>query len=139
MSYQIVVESFDARFATVLDREHILDYEPGAIHEVPVLYSQLEGFSREYKGNSVHITYRTMHRLLCGWQDPEGAEKLLRSLVDRLPAVLDIRPWPERRIRIVQVLISAGDAGYSTIGGNEHRSCDFKSVVTEVVGLDTGN
>jgi hypothetical protein len=133
MSYQDIVDGLHIRFATVTALKVILDYEPTAAQDSPLLYSLLDGFTREYDdiGESVEVTYRTLHRLCIRWQDNEECEQTLIALANDIPIAVDGDPRLGLLLKGDGARIIQGDAGWVNIGGTEYRSLDFYSECTE--------
>ena len=133
MSYQDIVDGLHERFRLLDDLAVILDYEPTAAQDSPLLYSLLDGFVRVYDdvGESVEVTYRTLHRLCIRWQDNDEAEQTLIALANAIPIAVDGDPHLGTRLKGDGARIVQGDAGWVNIGGTEYRSLDFYSECTE--------
>jgi hypothetical protein len=133
MSYQDIVDGLHERFQLIDALVVILDYEPTAAQDGPLLYSLLDGFTRVYDdiGESVEVTYRTLHRLCIMWQDNEEAEKTLIALANAIPIAVDGDPRLGLLLKGDGVRIVQGEAGWVNIGGTEYRSLDFYSECTE--------
>ncbi len=130
MSYEQVVDGLHARYATISAVKVVLDYEPTAVQNSPLIYTVLDSFTREHAGTMVYMRYRVLSRLCIRWQSPEHAEQTLISLVNAIPQAIDA----DRRLGGVvrDATVQAGDGGWVTIGGSEYRSLDFYVEVQEV-------
>jgi len=132
MSYQNIVQGLHERFATLSALKVVLDYEPTSIQDSPLLYSILDGFTRQVQGTHVRTTYRTLHRLCIRWQDPAIAEEMVEQLVDAIPEVLEADPRLGARVRPGDAQIVRGEAGWARIGETTVRIIDFYSEVIEL-------
>lgn len=107
----------------------VLDYEPDTVQQTPLVYSVIDGRQEEVEGSVVGVTYRTLHRLVLSYQNPEVAEGLLRSLLDLVPAA--IRAQHDLvGVGPGDAWVSRGEPGWVWIGGTWFRSVDFYSEVT---------
>lgn len=131
MSYATVLAGLDERFRTISGLKAILDYEPTAIHDYPTLYSLLDSFEIERRGQVVVWKYRILHRLVFRWQDNAGCELELVWFVNAIPAAVDADPQLGGRITSGLATIAEGDAGWAVIGGTDCRVLDFYSTVVE--------
>lgn len=132
MSYEDVTEGLNERFATVAAIAVILDHEPTAVHETPLIYSILDSFERSVQGTHVRTTYRTLHRLCLAWQDSATTEAQLRALVDAVPEAVEDSPKLGGRMRPGDAQIEMGEAGWVRIGETTCRYIDFVSTVVEL-------
>jgi hypothetical protein len=129
VSYEAISRGLQTRLATVEQIAAVLDYEPSAIQDAPLIYSLLDGFECRSETNTSRITWRTQHRLLIRWQDAEACEAELRSLVGLIrQAVAADRTLGGTAADAEMVF---GDAGWLNVGGTEYRSMDFSSEVIE--------
>ena len=137
--YEAVSAGLQEALARVAALAVVLDHEPTAVHETPLLYSLLEGTSRARDGGTgVERRYTTLHRLCLSWQDSATTEALLRQLVDEIPDAIEADPRLGGRVRPGVALVTRGEAGWVTIGNTWYRSVDFFSevlVMTRYLGL----
>ena len=134
MSYDTCLQAIHAAFATVTTPRAIavlLDYEPTAAQDYPLMYSLLESFERVRSGQVLAVRWRTMHRLVLRWQDSEQCEAELRAFVDSIPAVIDADGHLGGALGAGYAHIESGDTGWSEIGQTEVRFVDFTSLIVE--------
>lgn len=124
-------EGLAERFRTVPGVENILLGEPAAVHATPCLYTGLEDFEREHRGQIVAMRYRFVHRLLLVWVESGAAEAELLDLVPRLCMAVDADPTLGGRITSGLARIVRGPTGWVTISGTLYRFCDLTSDVLE--------
>ncbi len=120
MSYPAIVAGLVADFAAVPGIKHVLDYEPTAIQDTPMLYLLLDTADRA-RGLDGHVktTYRLLGTLVIRWQDNEGAEGELVDLLDGVLGALDADPTLGGLNG--QAEIVSADAGYGKIGATLYR------------------
>lgn len=143
MSALTVYQGLEERFRTVEGLRNIILGEPTATHDLPCLYTALEGFDRVLGGlppadNLTGMTYRFAHRLVIRWQDRPEAEEELISFVNSIPAAVDADATLGHRLGRGNARISAGLAGFQKIGGTEYRVLDFLSEVLEKAPRSAG-
>lgn len=135
MSYSDVLAGLHTRLDTVSGLTVVMG-EPASVQTSPLLYSALENVTREVQGTTVRVTYRTLHRLCIRWGEREQAEAELAALVNAIPMTIDASPRLGGQTR-GQATMTAGEAGYVTLGGVVFRSMDFYSSVMEVGPVGT--
>jgi hypothetical protein len=126
--YEAITLGIHERFATVPEIKVILDYEPTTAQDSPLIFSMLDGFEADTVGTVTTTTWRTSHMLCIRWQDAAEAERMLRRLAVSLQRVIRQQPRLHGRVRGVADIVS-GDAGFTTIGGEEYRSLELISEV----------
>lgn len=126
--YEAITLGLHERFATVPELRVILDFEPTTAQDSPLLFSLLDGFEADTVGTVTSTIWRTSHMLCIRWQEPEEAERMLRRLAVSLQRVIRQQPRLQGRVRGVADIVS-GDAGFTTIGGEEYRSLELISEV----------
>lgn len=133
MSYRTMLDEVHRIFEG-LPGVRVVIGEPKAVTNPPLLYSRLEGFTREDEGTTVRITYRTLHRLCLLAVDLQAAEEVVIAAVNVLPAALCA--LPRRGVAHAgDMQITRGEAGFADIGGVRYRVVDFYSEVVEYARL----
>ena len=131
MSYATAIAALTTAFeATSVN--YVLDYEPTAIHDAPMLYLLLDGFERDTTVQPVRYTYRVLATLVIRWQDNEQAEKELLTLVNEVADALDADIGLGGALGGGVALVTGGDAGYATISGTIYRVVEYVVEVTEI-------
>lgn len=130
-SYTTIVAGLHERFATITGIAVILDYEPKTIHATPTLYTLLDSFNPEQRGQIKLRRYRILHRLVFKWLDNEQAEQELMPFVDSVPASVRADPHLGGRITSGVAVIEEGFAVFVVIGGTMYRALDFYSSVLD--------
>ncbi len=137
MSYADILEGLHNRFQTISALDAVVKGEPAAMQVNKLLYSELQNTQRTIQGNTVHVVYRTLHRVLIKWSaECATVEEELAALVNVVPIAIESAPHLGGNTR-GQATVSGGDAGWVTIGGTACRSCDFVSEVLEVGPIGT--
>ncbi len=145
MSYAAIITALHELFANIGEGEGedfepslkaIVLGEPTSVQDAPMLYSEIEGFAREYGGTAVKITYRTVHRVCVRWQDNPEAELEMIGFVNSIPAAVDARPKLGGAANDASVV--EGESGWVTIDGVTYRYLDLISEAVELVPLGAG-
>lgn len=124
-------QGLEERFKTIAGLTNIILGEPTAIHATPALYTALAGFTRSQHGQITAMHYIFTHRLIVQWQDNPQAEMQLLTLLNAIPASVDVSPTLGGRIVEGLAKVTAGDTGYIPIGETLYRICDFTSDILE--------
>lgn len=145
MSYAAIITALHELFGAIGEGEGesfepalkaVVLGEPTSVQDAPMLYSEIQDFAREYPGNGVKITYRTIHRVCVRWQDNPEAELELIGFVNSIPAAVDARPKLGGAAN--DSSIAEGESGWVTIDGVAYRFMDFISEAVEHVRLGAG-
>lgn len=141
VSLSDVIDGLHERFATVPgfvqrndDDEivNLLSYEPRSIATTPTLYTLLDSYTRDCKGQVTTMRYRIMHRLVVQWQDNEQSERELMSWVHVFAAAVDADPTLAGRITLGLAMIKEAQSGFVSISGTKYRCLDmFADVPTK--------
>jgi hypothetical protein len=134
MSYRTMLDALHIQFAAVPGLVVMTGMPLAVTTSTPMLYSELQGFTREATGTTFRITYRTRHRLCVLTQDPQAAEEVVVDFVNSLPAALTALP---RRglVESGDMQITRGDAGWVDLAGITYRVVDFVSEMVEIARL----
>lgn len=130
MSYSAIVAAVKTQLEAVSGIEYVLDYEPSAIHETPMIYLLLDGLDRVDGGDAgITTTYRIMATLVIRWQHNEQAEQDVLDLVDNVSSALD------SDITLGGMngyaLIVGAEAGYLDVSGTKYRIVEFSIEAVE--------
>jgi len=109
------------------DPVNLLKYEPGSIQNSPTLYTLLDSFTRETKGQVTMMRYRLLHRLVVQWQDNAEAEATLWPFVHSVPAAFDADPLLGGLITMGLARVGDGQSGFVVISNTKYRCLDFFS------------
>jgi len=131
-------QGLEERFKTINGLTNILLGEPTAIQDAPALYTALASFERSQHGQITAMRYRFTHRLIIVWQDNLQAEMQLLTLLNAIPASVDLSPTLGGRIVEGLAKVTGGDAGYAKIGETLYRVCDFVGDVLEKNAVRSG-
>jgi hypothetical protein len=131
VSYQSVLEGLHERFATVEGIKVLLQYEPTSVQVFPTLYSVLDSFEVERRGQVRAVTYRTLHRLVFRWQDNEQALAEMIPYVDSIPEAVEEDKHLGGRLVAGLAEITDGEVMFVSIGGADLLALDFYSSVVE--------
>jgi hypothetical protein len=124
-------EGLAEQIATVDGLASVILGEPTATHDLPCVYGALNRFTRSQSGQITAMLYEFAIRLVIRWQDRQEAEAELLSLINAIPAAIDLDPTLGARIPMGLAKITAGDSGFVSIGGVLYRICDFTASVLE--------
>lgn len=138
MSYDAVLAGLHARYATVDGIKAILDYEPRAISNPPVLYSLLDTVTREQTAQLTIMRYRILSRLCVRWQDNEQAERELRPFVNSLPAAVDADPQFAGALARGMARVTDIQAVFVPINGVLYRCLDVYCEAVEKATVRSG-
>ena len=138
MSAMTCYQGLELRFKTIAGLTNIILGEPTAIESTPALYTALARFERSQHGQVTAMRYIFTHRLVIVWQDNPQAEMQLLTLLNAIPASVDLSPTLEGRIVEGLAKVTAGDAGYLEISGTLYRICDFSSDCLEKNAVRSG-
>lgn len=138
MSAVTMYQGLEERFKTIQGLTNILLGEPTAIHETPALYTALLRFDRTQHGQITAMRYTFIHRLTIAWQDGAEAEMQLLTLLNAIPASVDLSPTLGGRIVEGLAKVTAGDSGFVRIGDTTYRICDFTGDVLEKAAVRSG-
>lgn len=132
MSYTAIVAALKTAFEGVTGIAYVLDYEPKAIHDTPMLYLLLDALDRDDEGPAgVRSRYEIMATLVVRWQDNEAAEQEVIALMDPVAGALDADITLGGMNGFA--LVTRADAGYATISGTLYRIVEFTVTAEEVV------
>lgn len=138
MSYRVCLEGVVAAVSRVPGLPGgVLDYEPAAVQQAPMVYCLLDGFRQTIHGGIIATEYDIMVRALVDWVDRPQAEHDLIPLVDLIPEAITADPYLGGRLAAEGVggiaRISPQKeavAGFVKINGVVKRSLDtFVSVL----------
>jgi hypothetical protein len=133
MSLTAIMAATVTAFEAVTGVHYVLDYEPKAVHDTPMVYLLLDDFDRDQAPDGIIQTdWRLLATLVLRWQDNEQAEQDLVSLVDSCAAALDADPTLGDILNGGYALLSGGDAGYIEASGTKYRIVSFTVEVTEI-------
>ena len=131
-------QGLEERFKTIAGLTNIILGEPTAIESTPALYTALARFERSQHGQVTAMRYSFTHRLVIQWQDNPQAEMQLLTLLNAIPASVDLSSRLGGRIVEGLAKVTAGDTGYAKIGDTLYRICDFTSDVLEKAAVRSG-
>jgi hypothetical protein len=137
MSALTCYQGLEERFRTLGLRSVVLG-EPSGDLDLPGIYTAYDGFERSKAGQITAMHHRFVHRLLIRWQDNAAAEMELITLLHAIPAAVDADPQLGGRVPMGLASISAGDAGFVTIGGVKYRVVDYTAQVVEKAPFQSG-
>jgi hypothetical protein len=138
MSALIMYQGLEERFKSIQGLTNIILGEPTAIQSAPALYTALVRFERTQHGQVTAMRYMFVHRLVIQWQDNPQAEMQLLTLLNAIPASVDVSPTLGGRIVEGLAKVTAGDAGYARIGDVLYRICDFTGDCLEKAAVRSG-
>ena len=130
MSYQAISDALHVRLATVSGIKIVMENEPTAVQDSPLIYSILDGFDRDTVGTTAKTIWRTTHTLCIAYHNPEEAERLLRAFVDSITAAVAADPRLDNTCRGADII--GGEAGFVKIADVVYRSMDFTSEALEI-------
>lgn len=138
MSYEAIIAGLNVRYATVSGIKSVLDYEPKAISNPPVIYTLLDTVTRSQAGQLTIMEYRILSRLCIRWQDNDYAERELRPFVNALPASIDADPKLGGAIPLGMAAVADIQAVFVTINGVLLRCLDMYVRVVEKAPVGSG-
>lgn len=125
MSLANVRAGIKERLQTI-DGLTVLSYEPANV-QVPrvalILFRRFSG--RNTQGQITTTPWEVTVRLLVRWQDNEGAEEELTTLVDGVPLAIDADPQLGGRITAGLAQVPEAESGFVTFGGTLYRMADI--------------
>jgi hypothetical protein len=107
--------------------------EPTAIHATPAVFTSFDRMDRDTggEGSAQRIEWRWTHILAIQWHDYEQSEMKLLGLVNAVCAAIEQNDGLGGLLGGGVIQITAGDAGYTEVGGTTYRTCEFTSVASE--------
>lgn len=138
MSALTMYQGLEERFKTVAGLTNILLGEPTSVHATPMIYTVLASFERSQHGQVTAMRYTFMHRLVIQWIANPEADMQLLTLLNAIPAAIDVSPTLGGRIVEGLAKVTRGDPGYAPIGKTLYRVCDFTSDVLEKAAMRSG-
>lgn len=130
-TWPMIRDGLHERFATLTGLAALLPTEPTAVGDTPLLYTLLLSHEREQAGQISKDTYTALHRVCVAWQDNAGAEQVLETFVDTLPAALQADRRLAGRLTTGYATYTRMDTGWVSIGGILCRAYDFQTVTFE--------
>ena len=112
---------------TGLDTNRVLDFEPTAADDQPLIYSLFVRYEKTSQGQLDKHLFRVLHRVVVTWQDNEGAERLLVPFLESIPAAINSNPRLGGLLVNGYADISEADGVFVMIGGVLCRGYDFIS------------
>lgn len=131
-------QGLEAQFRTIEGLTTIILGEPTSIQSTPALYTALMRFERSQDGQVTAMRYTFTHRLIIQAQDGAQAEQQLLSLLNAIPASVDLSPTLNGRIVAGLAKVTAGDTGYMQVAETLYRICDFTGDVLEKAAVRSG-
>ena len=123
-SYEAILEGIVDRLNTIGSIAVLLDYEPTAIQDTPLVYMLLDRTEREKSGQLTAMRYRVLCRLCVPWMDNEEAERELIPFVNSIPAAIDADPTLGGRVTRGRAYVSEQVGVFVSIGGTLYRALD---------------
>lgn len=146
-TYSAIVDALHARFETVPDLAqrdaddaviNILKYEPRVVHTTPLLYTLLDSFTREVKGQLVIMRYRILHRIVFQWQDNEESEAALMPFVHSVPYAVEQSMQLGGTLSLGLARITDATSGFVLISQTKYRCLDLFSQVEAKAAFGSG-
>lgn len=131
-------QGLEERFKTIQGLTNIILGEPTSIQATPALYTALMRFERSQDGQVTAMRYTFTHRLIIQAQDGAQAEMQLLSLLNAIPASVDLSPTLGGRIVAGLAKVTAGDTGYMQVAETLYRICDFVGDILEKATVRSG-
>jgi hypothetical protein len=139
MSALTCYQGLEERFRTVTGLRSVVLGEPTGDLDLPGLYTAYIGFDRTLGRDQMTVMeHRFMHRLIIRWQDNAQAEMQLLTLLNAIPASVELDIQLGGRLLQGIARITDGDAGFVTIGGVKYRCVDYTTLVTEKAPVRSG-
>lgn len=124
-----VLVGLHTAFQTLDGLKAILDYEPTAITDTPVMYSLLDEVTPTRQGSLDVPRYRFLHRICFAWLDNRGAEQQLLFYADAVYQALEEDPYLGGLITLGRAKISDQSTGFILVGSALFRVLDSYSDV----------
>lgn len=138
MSATTVWQGLEERFKTVAGLGSVELGEPTGDMALPCLYTVYGSFERPLRNsppaqNKTGMKHILGTRLVIQWVDFQAAERQLFTLVDLIPASIELDPHLGGRLNAGAAYCAAGVSGHAVIGGVTYRVVDYEISILEKI------